>query len=1212
MATIQEAKQQVQEARQKISQARTILTEQRGKISETESRLIEAKKSLPDITSQRALRSQKYGGGLRGRLVRRKIKETSEDISKRLDLLGESREKLKKYEEGILDYEKQVKSYEEQIKKVEQAQAKIRREQEAYKLAKKFYYKKISPYWINDEVVKKYLKEFYTRERLARESFAKQVEEFQRSSGGEKLIVDWENMRVKGVQSSALGKTFSVEEYNKLIEGLKKDIPKVDTKRLDRISKLDLDKFNKAVFDIEVKSKNMFGREIFPLVSASSKIYKENLPISVNLEKARGKPSSFIAGTVMKVREKIGNLRDSFYDLKKEPPEITQKVNIITPSGIITSTYPIGAGGTATIFPLTLEQEKRLRKAQEKGSVKGMINLIGSGLTTASEGIGKGVGYATTIKGVPDTFEKRGFPEEISGGKIIRTLRETLPKIGEYSEEKVGQFVDWTKIKQTKTIPSQKKQVYLHETMMYGGETPTKLTIPEHEELTPVGFFGKVTGKTVRYAPEALAYYFGGEYMLGADIITGSEKLRTLERDYKKELNKQYESQKQKLIKQGYSKKEIPTKEEFEKKYGSQIKKDMEKNIALWDIGLPSVLLGVSGTGRVAKKLSKPKIEFEALNIKTPEESLEIIGKPSTVIYSPSAKKQATIYEDILTFSQEGKGGRKTIIKNFLGDELFGGIPYGKEGSEAYKKALKFLKKKGYTEAQAKKLMRLRQPELKQNIFKGTALVVEGEEGTLIKLLGAEESKPLLTEVKGIRTRQPLGTMKFINLLAEPTGEKKGIELYKFASNIEKSFLTKEGRPFTKLSQAGKTTTSVEGISGVKKIGEVDLLGRKIKTGTREIKAREIKSYDVYQSADIIKQTIPKKRAVSISKGLTLAEKGKPEVIINLDELLGIKSKGKKSSQQYLQQLYSPKQTTQKLTKVLKEVAKKSKVPKITEKTTLEASTKKDYGILPLVSASTTQKPQSQYYGAGMYERTESYGASVPSAQTTSIKATPIQPINLGSLSVFTQRFKQPTKISQISKLQQLKAKQKPLADIKTEQISKLSQISKESPLPKQRSFLRTLLGLKQRQAQRLLQKQKTMQTTQKVTPKEPKPKLTHLIESSKTIKEKKGIKKAKEKIELFKAFVRKKGKDILLGEFETLGGAKRGLKKELLGTLRASGFIKKGGKKIKINLGYGFRPSKKDIFRIVQKKTLRFGTKGEIKEAQFFRKKKERKIKLI
>lgn len=79
-----------------------------------------------------------------------------------------------------------------------------------------------------------------------------------------------------------------------------------------------------------------------------------------------------------------------------------------------------------------------------------------------------------------------------------------------------------------------------------------------------------------------------------------------------------------------------------------------------------------------------------------------------------------------------------------------------------------------------------------------------------------------------------------------------------------------------------------------------------------------------------------------------------------------------------------------------------------------------------------------------------------------------------------------------------------------------------------------------------------------------------------------------------FKVYVAKGGKDVKIGTKKTLKGAKRLLKTRLLTTLRAGGFIERRKKKVRINLGAGFRPSKVNPLRVVQKKAKRFGTRTE------------------
>lgn len=98
--------------------------------------------------------------------------------------------------------------------------------------------------------------------------------------------------------------------------------------------------------------------------------------------------------------------------------------------------------------------------------------------------------------------------------------------------------------------------------------------------------------------------------------------------------------------------------------------------------------------------------------------------------------------------------------------------------------------------------------------------------------------------------------------------------------------------------------------------------------------------------------------------------------------------------------------------------------------------------------------------------------------------------------------------------------------------------------------------------------------------------------------------------------FGRRRGKDILIGKSKTKQRAEKGLRGWLMGGLGASGFAisKKTGKKVKLNLGMDFRPSKVEPFRVVQKRKKRLGTKSEVFEIQQSRprnkaKKKKRRI---
>ena len=102
---------------------------------------------------------------------------------------------------------------------------------------------------------------------------------------------------------------------------------------------------------------------------------------------------------------------------------------------------------------------------------------------------------------------------------------------------------------------------------------------------------------------------------------------------------------------------------------------------------------------------------------------------------------------------------------------------------------------------------------------------------------------------------------------------------------------------------------------------------------------------------------------------------------------------------------------------------------------------------------------------------------------------------------------------------------------------------------------------------------------------------------------------------EIFGAFVKRYKKDISLGSFKELKGAKTKLVKELKTTLGASGFVTKGKSKVpfeELDLGYEFTPSKKDMFRVVQKRKFRLGTRSEVSEILSAKRIKGRKIKWL
>ena len=129
--------------------------------------------------------------------------------------------------------------------------------------------------------------------------------------------------------------------------------------------------------------------------------------------------------------------------------------------------------------------------------------------------------------------------------------------------------------------------------------------------------------------------------------------------------------------------------------------------------------------------------------------------------------------------------------------------------------------------------------------------------------------------------------------------------------------------------------------------------------------------------------------------------------------------------------------------------------------------------------------------------------------------------------------------------------------------------------------------------------------TTPPPTPR-PKPEPKKII-TKKPLPEKTMIPKPKKedsKEKPFEIFGRRYGKDISLKKVKTIQQAEDELERFLKGTLGAGGFVERGGKRIKIDLGTGFRPSKVEPKRVIQKRRKRLSAPSERREIKSARRK--------
>jgi len=582
-------------------------------------------------------------------------------------------------------------------------------------------------------------------------------------------------------------------------------------------------------------------------------------------------------------------------------------------------------------------------------------------------------------------------------------------------------------------------------------------------------------------------------------------------------------------------------------------------------------ILLTAGALRGTRFLKNPRITREALIVdsKIPTPFGTVTKATERNIYFDTTLGKPVVKETGSQFKllgQTGREGSKVVIKTprsiFFervykqigvpkkyqqtgwGKPLYGGVyQLDKEG---YKKALELLKKQGYTKSQARNILRLRRPQLIQDYVKGEVTTLATEDSLKIGLFGKRVTKGIAGEKGGVKFLVRKPKESFIDTLAKPTKTEKGIEISEFEEQ-----LTKLWRP------EGKKIELFKGITGTKSI-------------------KEYPGAELFGQVDVSRRVIPLKRSFETGKAKVLVSKGEPEIIItdlSIGESLGFMGGGKKSSKQFLEQMYKLEQA--KAGTVLS-IVKPKRVPKVSK-------TEEVLDITPTTSI---------WAGTGLYERTSGVSALEFGRQDQTIL-----PVTLsGIIQPVRTETRQEFKV-----IQDIRPKTETRLDVKPS--LKLFEGLKTT--------LQERIALKERQAQKELLKQELVskQAVRQVMKQALATKaVTTKVPTIKTPKIKfplfKKIGDDEEEIKIgedeFEVFIKKKGKDISIGEFKTLPSAETTLKSELLETLRASGFVTKGGKKIELDIGKfgaGFRPSKRDPFRIVQRKRRRIKTGGEIGE---------------
>ena len=375
--------------------------------------------------------------------------------------------------------------------------------------------------------------------------------------------------------------------------------------------------------------------------------------------------------------------------------------------------------------------------------------------------------------------------------------------------------------------------------------------------------------------------------------------------------------------------------------------------------------------------LKSPVVKTVA--IKPPKASLkasEVIGRDLKIITNKGTVNKV-IFEN-QKLSQYAQAGRRTVVttkwraltNKYLGTNLkniYEGIPTASGGTaykidslrgsytvqakpSGYQKALKLLKDYGWSDAQAKATLRYYAPRVTEQYLSRGVLTVKGS-----KAVGEFEyltKRPIIDVDKslGIKTRGG-STIKDVYDVERKLINIKGTNVILERKSALSSVLDKSGRlkefksfQYSKSINIGKSTDLQKGWE-YKKVGDLDVF-------------KEAQFRDIY-SVSLERNLFPRDNILRIDAGKTKL----------IDQIIDLRDKGFKK---YAGGKKTPFSKT--FSDQIDDVAfgsGKTTVP------TKQSDVQKIINKLDDIGSTPSPK-QSQYYGTGMYERSDVYGGFTP------------------------------------------------------------------------------------------------------------------------------------------------------------------------------------------------------------------------------------------
>ena len=1025
------------------------------------------------------------------------------------------------------------------------------------------------------------------------------------------------------------------------IEKERKDILKAGGK-VDMIKSIDAE--TREALEITTTKVGNDGRRIFEVKNL------ETGETTIKTYDKKGRRTIQTGGLFFKEIEKesedIKDTKDISFNI--ETPDRTGQIYDKNSNMFIASAYGMGAGGTAIMTPPTPIEQAKIDAASYKGSFVGLKETYEEKVVIPISKSKYFKAYKEKI--VQPLSEKIVQPSgiKIKEGlklyeeKVVRPIREQFPSLG---DTPVGQIAEAKryieKLQPDKKIvvglPGQRRVVtagdyqnkglFDFSKQVYLGEVETAFTdIAKKTGVKNPEAYGKGVKLTTEFGAYALPGYFAGEVGISATEASLGGRFGGAKNIY-----------------------------EFVK----------EKPIEVALVGGLGIFSGVkyfkpaAKEARLTKKYSK-YLEAERVQTtiepeyKRVESTIDVWGKQikKSEIDKKSVLESATQVTDktkgtvkIITEKPTGKltGEVEETVKGgwFAKDKTYKGIIEGTE--DALKETIKYPKG-------IEKITRL------SKTGEGSVSIIK--KGKLVKRISFVGEDIPKSEFKSL-SKEPVK-----KVTTKKIGDEK-ISEYESAKVFEKQ----EGLDVIKLKMDKKIPDKkiVSGFAEKKSVGDIKYRIDK-KAGTTELLETSDKTYDIIKSTAKKEVESVKGGDFAYIKKTETSPKiiqAGDEVVINLDSTLFTRLKGVetlvKTTSPDIQRLVAQQQkwklTTSYGKDVPKPVVKKSKpiwsdetlAKNADELKTLKLEDAKskiaeteDGGRAKLIFDESKEKikeilyvPRTEKYiqdtpllnpelptlpsSINIPKVTKNYipiniasgkviGIGKADKKITNIITTKpeVMSINDFSMTGIDKDIMQSTKAEQLSIL-------KPSSKSATKQSAKTKIIQKEATEQAQQQMGKTKQMteelFKTKQAQQLRQvSDKIFEKAKLQTPKQPTltpriPKIPIKITSI----PKRILKKVETTPEIFEAFVFKGDKKISIAK-GTKKKVEEKLSKKLKGELAASGFITKGGKKLKASetgllKDIEFRVGKKDIYKVVEKKAKRLRKSGTGQLIQPFRK---------